>query len=91
MTEQQPPRSSPWGRADTPGGERDEARNARSVLGLAEPITFNPREHSTPGLYPKLSHGEGNMLLGRRSIKFMTPDQDNLEVSLTNKDNFCIV
>lgn len=82
MTEQQPLRSSLWGRADASDEQQEEARTA---VGHTEPTAFNPREHSTPSLYPRFSHGEGTMLLGRKVIRFTTPDQDNLKVRPSNK------
>lgn len=80
MPEQQPPHSSLWERVDASGERQEEVRYPHSVVGHTEPTSFNPREHSTPSLYPRFSHGEGTMLLGRRAIKFMTPDQDNVKV-----------
>ncbi len=58
-----------------------------SATGQAEPTPFIPREHSTPGLYPRF--GEGTMLLGKKAIKFTSPDDVYPKVSLTNYNNIC--
>ncbi len=80
-------RSSLWGGVDASSERQDEAGTSHSVSGRAEPTDFLPREHSTPSIYPRLSQGEGTMLLGKKTIRFTTPDEVYLKVSSTSFDN----
>lgn len=87
MTEQHSLRSSSlWGGVDAPDERQEEARTPHSIVGHAEPTTFSPYGHSTPGLKPRFTQSNDPMLLGKKTIVFVTPDEGQLKVSPTNGD-----